>query len=116
MLGFAGCGTLSSSSGSSSNSGDNKSQIDVSVNSAPPAEKAEGAHPAAPGFGYIWVAGYWDYLDGNYIWRDGRWVQGKPDYEYVRARYEYDGKAWTFHRPHWKRRQKTTESASAPKQ
>ena len=113
MLGFtAGCATLSSSGGSS---GDSKTQIDVPVNSAPPPEKAEGTRPEAPGYGYIWVAGYWDYLDGNYIWRDGRWVQGKPDYEYVRARYEYDGKAWVFHRPHWKRRQHTAESAAAPK-
>ena len=113
MIGFAGCATLSSSSGSSS--GNPENQIDVSVNSAPPPEKTEGTRPAAPGYGYIWVAGYWDYLDGNYIWRDGRWVQGKPDYEYVRARYEYDGKAWVFHRPHWKRRQKTTEATISPK-
>ena len=114
MIGLSGCATLSSSSGSSS--GDSKAQIDISVNSAPPAEKAEGARPTAPGYGFIWVGGYWDYLDGNYIWRDGRWVQGKPDYEYVRARYEYDGKAWVFHRPHWKRRMKTTEASTAPKQ
>ena len=115
MLGFiGGCATLSSSSGGSS--GDSKTQIDVPVSSQPPPEKAEGTRPASPGYGYIWVAGYWDYLDGNYIWRDGSWKQGKPDYEYVRARYDYDGKAWTFHRPHWKRRQKATESATAPKQ
>jgi hypothetical protein len=105
----AGCGTLSSSSQNSS--GDAKNQVTIQVNSAPPAEKAETSRPAAPGFGYIWVGGYWDYLDGNYIWRDGRWVQGKPDYEYVRARYEFDGKGWLFHRPHWKRRQ---HAAAAP--
>ncbi len=109
MIGLsAGCATLSSSGGS----GDTKTQIDVPVSSPPPPEKAEGTRPEAPGFGYIWVAGYWDYLDGNYIWRDGRWVQGKPDYEYVRARYEYDGKAWVFHRPHWKRR--VHEQAAKP--
>jgi hypothetical protein len=107
MIGFAGCGTLSSSSGNPS--GDAKNQIDVAVASPPPAEKGEANKPAAPGFGYIWVAGYWDYLDGNYIWRDGRWVQGKPDYEYVRARYDNDGKSWVFHRPHWKRRQHAAE-------
>ena len=112
MIGFAGCATLSGSPGAA---GDGN-EIDISVSSAPPPEKAEGTRPAAPGYGYIWVGGYWDYLDGNYIWTDGRWVQGKPDYEYVRARYEYDGKAWVFHRPHWKRRVKTTEAASAPKQ
>ena len=109
---ITGCSTISSST--TNPSGDAKSQITVTVNSAPPPEKVEAGHPAAPGFGYIWVAGYWDYLDGNYIWRDGRWVQGKPDYEYVRARYEFDGKTWLFHRPHWKRRQKVTQTVSAP--
>ena len=113
MLGFTACGTLSSSS-SGNPSGDAKNQIDVPVKSAPPAEKAETNKPAAPGFGYIWVAGYWDYLDGNYIWRDGRWVQGKQDYEYVRARYDFDGKAWVFHRPHWKKRQHAEAAHAAP--
>jgi len=75
-------------------------------------ERSEGDKPAAPGYGYIWVAGYWDYLDGNYIWRSGHWMQGKSDYEYVRARYEYDGKTWVFHRPHWKRRHMGPVSAS----
>ncbi|MDB4965671.1 MAG: hypothetical protein JWN44_1360 [Myxococcales bacterium] len=98
----SGCATLSGNT--ESGNGETKNQVTVQVNSAPPAEKTEANRPAAPGFGYIWVAGYWDYLDGNYVWRDGRWVQGKPDYEYIRARYEYDGKAWLFHRPHWKKR------------
>jgi hypothetical protein len=109
-LGAGGCAFLSSDT-SASNA---RSALSEQVNDAPPPDKAEGARPASPGFGYIWVAGYWDYLDGNFIWRDGRWVQGKPDYEYVRARYQYDnaGKTWVFYRPHWKRR---AETAPAPK-
>jgi hypothetical protein len=109
----SGCATLSGSSSGQSSGSDAKNQVTVQVNSAPPPEKAEASRPTAPGFGYIWVAGYWDYLDGNYIWRDGRWVQGKQDYEYVRARYEYDGKAWLFHRPHWKKR--ATKVSEGPK-
>lgn len=108
-LGLGGCAFLSSSGPT-----DAKDALSVQVNDAPPPDKAEGARPAAPGFGYIWVAGYWDYLAGNFIWRDGRWVQGKPDYEYVRARYQFDsqGKTWVFYRPHWKRR---AVDAPAPK-
>jgi hypothetical protein len=42
-------------------------------------------------------------------------VQGKPDYEYVRARYDNEaGKGWVFHRPHWKKRQHSGEQASKP--
>ena len=98
----AGCATMASSS--SSEGATDKSQLTVAVTSPPPAERAEDSKPAAPGFGFIWVAGYWDYLDGNYIWREGRWMQGKADYEYVRARYEHEPQGWVFHRPHWKRR------------
>jgi hypothetical protein len=89
----------------------------VQVREQPPVEKTEDARPAAPGFGYIWVAGYWDYLDGNYIWREGRWVQGRPEYEYVRATYQYDqaARAWVFHRPHWRKRKGDAPAASAQK-
>jgi hypothetical protein len=112
FVSLSGCSAISSSTQGGS-SVDAKNQLTVPVGQPPPADKAEGNHAEAPGFGYIWVAGYWDYLDGNYIWRDGRWVQGKPDYEYVRARYEYDGKTWQFHRPHWKRRHTGTAAAAA---
>jgi hypothetical protein len=107
-LHISGCGVLSSDSGG----GDPQNALTMQVGSQPPADKTEDK-PASPGFGYIWVSGYWDYIGGQYVWRNGRWVQGKPDYEYVRARYEYDGKGWTFHRPHWKKR-KAQEGAPPP--
>ncbi len=100
LLSATGCGLISSES----SSGDTKNALTVQVNAAPPAEKEEASKPSAPGYGFIWVSGYWDYLDGNYVWRDGRWVQGKSDYEYVRASYANEGGSWVFHRPHWKRR------------
>ena len=99
--GLFGCAVVSSDT-SSGNAAD---ALTVQVNARPPDDRVE-EKAAAPGFGYIWVAGYWDYLDGNYLWRAGRWMQGRADYEYVRARYEWNGSAWIFHRPHWKRRQK----------
>ena len=101
LLSMSGCATLSSSSGSQAS--DSQNQLTVQVTQPPPADKIE-EKTAAPGFGYIWVAGYWDYLDGNYVWREGRWVAVRPDYEYVRARYEQSGSGWVFHRPHWKKR------------
>jgi hypothetical protein len=85
----------------------------VEVPNAPPDPKTEVKTPC-PGPGNIWVAGYWDYIGGRHVWRDGRWVQGKPGYEYVRARYEWDGKAWQFHVPHWHKRpvNETTQVAA----
>ena len=78
--------------------------------SAPPDPKPEVKTPC-PAPGHIWVAGYWDYIGGQHVWRDGRWVQGKAGYEYVRARYEFDGKAWQFHVPHWHSRAVTSDDA-----
>jgi hypothetical protein len=109
-LASSGCGIVSSDTSST----ETKNALTIQVSKEPPADKAEGTKPAAPGFGYIWVAGYWDYLDGNYVWRDGRWVQGKQDYEYVRARYENVGNGWVFHRPHWKKRHTEATPAAAP--
>ncbi|MDB4966076.1 MAG: hypothetical protein JWN44_1765 [Myxococcales bacterium] len=89
----------------------------VEVPNAPPAAKME-TKTACPAPGQIWVAGYWDYIDGHHVWRDGRWVQGKVGYEYVRARYDFDGKTWQFHVPHWHKRAAaaSTEVAQAQSQ
>jgi hypothetical protein len=94
-----GCAVISSDSNQSP-----QNALTVRVSGQPPDPKQEGPRPESPGFGHIWVQGYWDYLSGNFVWRDGRWVQGRQNYEYFRARYEFDGKGWVFHRPHWRKR------------
>jgi hypothetical protein len=80
--------------------------VDVPVQTAPPPDKKDPPRPPSPGFGYLWVAGHWDNVDGNYIWKEGRWIPAKADYEYVRAHYDFDAArgSWIYHRPHWKRR------------
>jgi hypothetical protein len=44
------------------------------------------------------------------VWHPGRWIPGRADYELVRARYEAKagGGGWIFHKPHWKRRLRTS--------
>ena len=95
-----GCAAVSSTTTQTSTA---SQQLVIEVPSAPPDLKAEVKTPC-PAPEHIWVAGYWDYISGHHVWRDGRWVQGKVGYEYVRARYEFDGKAWQFHVPHWHHR------------
>jgi len=85
------------------NSSTTAQQLVLEVPSAPPDPKPEVKTPC-PAPGHIWVAGYWDYIGGHHVWRDGRWLQGMAGYEYVRARYEFDGKTWQFHVPHWHKR------------
>jgi hypothetical protein len=90
--------------------------VDVVVPSAPPPDRTDPPRPPAPAFGQIWVAGHWDNLDGIYVWKEGRWVPGRADYEYVRARYDFDGakQSWIYHRPHWKRRHAAAAQLPAP--
>ncbi|HXU74371.1 MAG TPA: YXWGXW repeat-containing protein [Polyangia bacterium] len=107
-----GCATVS---GTTTQTSTTSQQLVIEVPNAPPDPKPEEKMPC-PGPGHIWVAGYWDYIGGQHVWRDGRWVQGKPDYEYVRARYEFDGKAWQFHVPHWHRRAVTQTMKPQPVQ
>jgi hypothetical protein len=104
-----GCAAVSSTTSQTSTA---SQQLVIEVPSSPPDPKPEVKTPC-PGPGHIWVAGYWDYIGGHHVWRDGRWLQGKPDYEYVRARYEFDGKAWQFHVPHWHRRAVTQPAQMA---
>jgi hypothetical protein len=105
-----GCATVSATTSQTS-----ASQLVIDVPSAPPDPQPEVKTPC-PGPGHIWVAGYWDYLDGHHVWREGRWVEGKIGYEYVRARYEFDGKAWLFHIPHWHKRAVTSPTQMAQRQ
>jgi hypothetical protein len=105
---LVGCASVSSNTAATSTT----QTLVIEVPNAPPPSKDE-AKPATPEPGHIWVAGYWDYIDGHHVWREGRWVQGKAGYEYVRARYEFDGKAWQFHVPHWHRRTPSGPSTMA---
>jgi hypothetical protein len=98
---------------SSSRASEPHAALDLQVQKAPPADRDEGTRPTAPGPGYLWVAGYWDYLDGNYLWRSGHWLPNQPQFEYVRARYDFDGSGWIFHRPHWKRRPPASATVEA---
>ncbi|HEX9101566.1 MAG TPA: YXWGXW repeat-containing protein [Polyangia bacterium] len=107
-----GCATVGATTSQTSPA---QQQLVVEVPTGPPDPKQEVKTPC-PGPGQIWVAGYWDYIGGHHVWRDGRWMQGMSGYEYVRARYEFDGKAWQFHVPHWHKRAASAAAVTSPTQ
>lgn len=45
----------------------------ISVGIAPPPLPVY-VQPVMPGYGYMWVPGYWAYGDGGYFWVPGTWV------------------------------------------
>jgi hypothetical protein len=76
----------------------------ISAPNPPPPETPTEVKPAAPGIGYQWVAGYWDFIGGHHVWRAGRWLENKSGYTYVKAHWENGPSGWQLHVPHWQRR------------
>ena len=72
------------------------------VRTPPPPPGAYGVIGVAPGPGYAWVSGYWDWRGGNYFWVRGAWVRPPrrgavwigPVYRPYRNGYRYEGGRW----------------------
>lgn len=58
----------------------------VEVQSAPPALVVETT--PAPVSGQVWIPGYYDYKDGQYVWTKGHMEPQREGYVYVAPRYE----------------------------
>ena len=68
----------------------------------PPPPQAVGIVGYAPGPGYVWIDGFWDWR-GRYVWVPGYWgrrphpravwVPGRPHYEHGR---------YSYHRGYWR--------------
>ncbi len=80
-------------------------RLTVPVPFGPPPPKEEKP-PAQQRPGYIWVAGYWEWLDiaGTYRWRPGHFVKARKNWEYRRPVYRKIKGQWYYTKPHWRRR------------
>ena len=57
--------------------------------------------PAAPGYGYTWVDGYWDWSGYDWSWSSGYWVPERVGFLYIAPRYVYvDGRP-VYYRGYW---------------
>ena len=71
--------------------------------SAPPAPRYYGAVGVAPGAGFVWTNGYWDWRGNNWAWVDGRWV--RPPHSravWVSPEWRREGHGYRFHKGHWR--------------
>jgi hypothetical protein len=70
----------------------------------PPPELREEVYVDSPGFGYVWVPGFWDWgvNHTDWVWVPGSWR--RPPHEHavwVAPRY-YQGRShWMYERGHW---------------
>ena len=70
--------------------------------SAPPPPRY-GVVGVAPGPGFLWVNGWWDWRGSNWYWVPGRWERPpRPHAMWVEPRWERHGHGWRMRRGHWR--------------
>jgi hypothetical protein len=69
---------------------------------APPAVPVEEVG-VAPAPGYVWMAGYWNWLGARYVWVAGHWGPGRPGFVWVQHRWVRGAGGWRMAPGHWRR-------------
>ena len=69
----------------------------------PPAVQVETVG-VAPGPGYFWIGGYWNWAGGRHVWVPGYWERARPGYEWVPHRWVAVQRGWRLESGHWRRR------------
>ncbi|HWO23279.1 MAG TPA: YXWGXW repeat-containing protein [Kofleriaceae bacterium] len=61
----------------------------------------------SPGFGYVWIDGYWHWNSYEWVWVSGRWVreQGRG-FVYVQPYYDYADGAYVYMPGYWSSRER----------
>jgi len=67
----------------------------------PPPDPIPEYQPPAPGYGYAWVNGYWDWTGAEWTWDTGYWAPADQAYLFIGPRFLFvDGRP-VFYRPYW---------------
>src|SRR5262245_52374058 len=74
----------------------------TSVRYGPPAPRY-GVVGYAPGPGYVWTDGYWDWRANNWYWVGGRWQRPpRGGAVWVSPTWRNYGGRWRMHRGYWR--------------
>ncbi len=65
--------------------------IDDRPTQAPPAPREERFEPRR---GWVWIAGHWDWHNGQYVWSDGAWERERRGKRWRSASWELRNGAW----------------------
>jgi len=73
------------------------------VQSGPPAPRYYGAIGVAPGPGFVWTNGYWDWRGRNWAWVDGRWMRPpRGRAHWVAPEWRREGRGYRLRRGYWR--------------
>jgi hypothetical protein len=73
------------------------------VNNYPPEPLYEEV-TVSPGYGYVWIDGYWNWNGYDWAWSSGRWVRERTGYIYVAPYYDHVGGRYVYRGGFWSRR------------
>lgn len=69
----------------------------------PPPPPRYGIIGVAPGPGFVWVDGFWDWRGGNWFWVDGRWQRPpRARASWVPAHWVRTGRGYKLVPGHWR--------------
>src|ERR1700729_725158 len=57
----------------------------------------------APTPGYVWLSGYWNWVDGRHEWVEGRWSAPRAGHHWVAHQWVRQGDGWRMKPGHWER-------------
>lgn len=70
------------------------------VVAAPPAPVVE-TYGVAPGPGFFWMGGYWNWVGGRHVWVGGHWAEGRPGYRWEPHAWVHVNGGWRLREGHW---------------
>jgi hypothetical protein len=69
---------------------------------SPPPDPIPEYPPPSPGWGYSWIAGYWDWSGYDWNWEPGYWAAQEAGYAYIGPRFVFiDGRP-VYYRAYWR--------------
>ena len=69
----------------------------------PPPAPRYGVIGYAPGPGYVWTDGYWNYTGHGWAWINGRWMRPpRGRHTWMRSEWRHEGGRWRYHEGHWR--------------
>jgi hypothetical protein len=76
--------------------------VGVDVGIGPPAFRSE-VRIIAPGEGYYWVPGYWDWNERDWFWVSGAWQRPpRVGARWVAPQYRHRHGRWQYYRGYWR--------------
>ncbi len=67
----------------------------------PPPDPIPEYAPPSPGYGYMWVNGYWDWTGYDWTWYSGFWVPRRAGTTFYAPQYAFVNGELVYYRPYW---------------